>query len=391
MIPEDPPPTSSLTSRLLGLWVMVLLGSGLVSWWLGAPVPAIQGNRPLAAKPSDGVPIGSATWLRLWTQWMKERLPLRYWAIQTRNATQLALAEKLHPLPVSPGNWLVSVGKEGWLFFGEQAAVVPRKDTHQKTAENAVKLVAKMQSTGRRFFLAMVPDKLTIYPERAPTVLLRADRWSRRTEMERLMREAFAEAGLQKNYLDWPALLRASRDKDIWCPHDTHWNETGAMIAVKDLLARLQPDLVAGADFVSTGSAPMANDLRSNMLLLPGLGAPSPRYQASRSAGFVAIAEPRSVPGIAANPILTWTCTHPDVIPGHTVVVVDSFMQTTGSLMSPWFEKLTFIHESHARHPIMLDYLTEADTIVWTSIQRIIRGRLQYWCSDAMPAPPRKL
>jgi hypothetical protein len=277
------------------------------------------------------------------------------------------------------------------MFFGEEAAVPPRKDTHQVMAADAVKLTQKMQSTGRRFLMALVPDKITVYPDEAPTLLKRADRWSRRAEMEELMRQAFAQAGLQENYLDWPTLLRNARDKGIWCPHDTHWNETGALVAVRDLLDRLLPGLATDAEFVATGVGPMVNDLRSSLLLLPGEGRLSPKYKAQRSGAEVVENKPVTTADFPAPPIRSWTCQHPKVIPGHTVVVVDSFMQTTGSLMAPWFEKLTFIHESYAQHEIMRRYLTDADIIVWTSVQRIIRGRLSYWASDAMPAPPKKV
>ena len=134
----------------------------------------------------------------------------------------------------------------------------------------------------------------------------------------------------------------------------------------------------------------MVNDLRSSLLLLPGEGGLSPKYKAQRSGAEVVENKPVTTPDFPAPPIRSWTCKHPKVIPGHTVVVVDSFMQTTGNLMAPWFEKLTFIHESYAQHEIMRRYLADADTIVWTSVQRIIRGRLNYWASDAMPAPPKK-
>jgi hypothetical protein len=355
---------------------LLCLVSGGLSYLLLPALPERVGNRPLAAAPTAHA--GTAEWLQQGALWLRERMPLRLTGIQAKNAALLAASEQKPELGISPGNNAVFAGHKGWLFFDEDASIAPSKNVHREMAEKAKRLADRFTKAGHRFIFMPIPDKLSLFPDYAPGILRRADQWSQAADMPQQLRSAFSGDPCFIDLWSYFTDYRQQHGDDFWCPHDTHWNSKGGMLAVRQILDRLKPGLAQDGDFQAPTQQPMVNDLRSGLLLLPESGQLAPHYEVRRSV------QPRrlpheSIPEVRSTPILHFECDHPDVIPGHTVVIMDSFMQSTPELMAPWFAKLTLIHETYATHPIMKQKLAQADTILWTSVERILRGRLDYW------------
>jgi hypothetical protein len=375
------------SAKLCGLWVLLCLSSGLLSYALFPAVPEVQGNRRLAAAPT--APLGTAEWFQQSALWLRERLPLRLASIQTKNNALLSAAQAWPQLGVSPGSRSVFVGQQGWLFFDQDAAVALSPKVHKEMAAKCRQLADRFTASGRRFIFMPIPDKLSLFPDYAPDLLRNADRWSLAEQMPVELRSVF-QTDSQRCFIDlWQHFsdYRRQQGDDFWCPEDTHWNSKGGLLAVRQILDRLSPGLATDADFRDAGQRPMVNDLRSSLLLLPGEGQLAPYYKAQRSVSPQET-ERLSLPDLPSTPIVSYESKHPQVIPGNTLVVMDSFILSVPHLLAPWFEKVTFIHETYAQHPIMRERLTAADTIIWTSVERILRGRVDYWAT--MPPLPAK-
>ncbi|MEZ6045478.1 MAG: hypothetical protein R3C11_07825 [Planctomycetaceae bacterium] len=136
----------------------------------------------------------------------------------------------------------VLVGKEGWLFFkGDRLlddARGLRSLTEEELKEWAHHFKANKQrlaQAGISYLIVFVPNKATVYPEYLPDEIRFSESGR---QMAQLVNYLQSEGDL--DVLDLTSTLRAGKKSgSVYFRTDSHWNERGAFLAVKDVLQHL--------------------------------------------------------------------------------------------------------------------------------------------------------
>jgi alginate O-acetyltransferase complex protein AlgJ len=163
----------------------------------------------------------------------------------------------------------VVIGRGGWLFYTDHKLMEQHTGANVFTPAELENWVARMEAArdwlarrGVSFYVMIVPDKNSVYPENLPQYPRRPGTVTRFDQLaERLGRSSL-------DFIDpRAALVRAkAAGAEIYIPGDTHWTERGAFIAYDLLMDRvrvryhgIQPLTLDG--FKSSHGAPMASDL----------------------------------------------------------------------------------------------------------------------------------
>ncbi len=180
---------------------------------------------------------------RRFERYWNDSFAFRWYLIRWHSMSKLALG-------VSPSPKAL-VGRDGFLFYaGEQSvdyfrAVKPftaRELAHWR--EDLERRRALLAELGVRYLVVVAPNKETIYPEFMPAALrpVRAE-----TRLDQLVADLRANSRVEIVDLRG-ALRRAKESGRVYHRTDTHWNDVGAAVAAKEILARLSawfPDLEA--------------------------------------------------------------------------------------------------------------------------------------------------
>jgi len=145
----------------------------------------------------------------------------------------------------SPSPSLV-VGRDGWLFFGDERAVAQ----YQGAAElSPMQLDAwrryleaerdALAARGIAFLVVFAPNKHSIYPENMPDHIPRVGARQPLTQLVEHLRATSTVTVLDLR----PALLEAKKRRRVYHRTDTHWNDTGAHVAYREILRAVAAEL----------------------------------------------------------------------------------------------------------------------------------------------------
>jgi alginate O-acetyltransferase complex protein AlgJ len=134
-------------------------------------------------------------------------------------------------------------GKQGWLYLGFdiQGKCRPRQPLDDVIA-NLRRLRDAVQRSGRKFFLVVPPDKSTIVTEFLPDTYV--GKSCAQAASEDFWRRATSEVGI----VDLRTNLRrigAAGGGQPYRQLDTHWDDRGALMMVRRLADRLEPDITS--------------------------------------------------------------------------------------------------------------------------------------------------
>ncbi len=172
----------------------------------------------------------------------------------------------------------------------------------------------------------------------------------------------------------WDEMSTArANDLPVYFRLDTHWTNEGAAVMAKALVDQLAPSRWdAGAvqqvdtvdhegDLTVLLGLPSSEETVEQEVVLPGdhtrneralLTATGNEYDKAVSVDF-ASTEP--------------------VIPGHTLVMHDSYGWALTPMLAPYFQDASFIHETNPAAGHMWNDLEAADTIIHVSVQRSLQ------------------
>ena len=138
----------------------------------------------------------------------------------------------------------VLIGKKGWLYYTGENNIRDFECTSPFTKKELDSLVARVQgwhdqlsSMGVDFYLVIAPNKESIVPQYLPDDIQPG--WST-CRIDQVMK-ALAETSIKVLDLREP-LLEAAEDSQVYHRTDTHWNDTGAWIAVREILNMVRLD-----------------------------------------------------------------------------------------------------------------------------------------------------
>lgn len=271
-------------------------------------------------------------------------------------------------------NPLVKIGKDNWLFSTAEI-YGGCEDPIGSKVDGTRQFGDMLARHGIRFVSTIAPNKASIFPEKLGTLLRSANQCSirRRKKTQKLMEE-------QANayFVDlWADLLTAksTAQRPLYLTLDTHWSSTGAALAGKAVLNRLHPGLWDDAALVV--SAPEM--VPGNLSRMNGLTIAEPMQFVTTVRPGVVVVDV-SPPSKDAQDFHRFKATSsgPYLIPGRTIIMHDSFFERTMSLLSPYFEDITFINEHLREEPETIDLIANSQTFIMALVERTFMGTNWY-------------
>jgi len=136
----------------------------------------------------------------------------------------------------------VIIGKSGWLFFAGDEALASYRAVRPFTEAELMQWQRRMErrqawlaERGIRFLVVIAPNKETIYPEFMPASLNRVRDTTRLDQLVAHMRARSSVA-----IVDPRAALRSAKTGGaVYFRTDTHWNDAGAWLLHREILAQL--------------------------------------------------------------------------------------------------------------------------------------------------------
>ncbi len=154
--------------------------------------------------------------------------------------TQASL--RFHLLGVSPTPKVLT-GKDGWLFYAGHALLAFFQGTNRfsprdlKILQEAYETRYRyLESQGIKYFLVLVPNKESVYPEYFPQGVRKVNSQSRYDQFVQHMRENSKVAVVDLK----PALLANKSLGQLYRKSDGHWNNLGAFVGYEEIAKKLK-------------------------------------------------------------------------------------------------------------------------------------------------------
>lgn len=163
------------------------------------------------------------------------------------------------------GSSQVVLGKDGYMFYSASVPDFVGKDTlsHEQLdsiAANLKLMQDNVEASGKQFLFTISPNKNTLYPEVMPYNYIKT---SEKHNAERL--EAYLSA-YEVHYLNMFDVFTedfASTSEIRYLKHDSHWNNSGALLASNAILTSLGIDDIDTPDW-KTGNSTEADLTKMN-------------------------------------------------------------------------------------------------------------------------------
>ncbi|MDX1407395.1 MAG: hypothetical protein R3330_04660 [Saprospiraceae bacterium] len=154
---------------------------------------------------------------------------------------------KYHGLGVSPLPHKVLVGKDNWLFGGNDLNGVVREtmglDTFstaqlERVAQRIQDTRTRLRQQGTSYYLMVVPNKHSVYPEFLPDYVTNDAGVTKLDQVKRYLKER-----IDLDIIDLRDIFGEAKEQfQIYYQTDSHWNYKGAFIGYLYLMQRLRLD-----------------------------------------------------------------------------------------------------------------------------------------------------
>jgi hypothetical protein len=279
----------------------------------------------------------------------------------------------------------VIVGKDGWLYLGEdvQAACRPAFAIDD-TLARLERLERVITDSGRRLVLVVAPDKSSILPEHLP------DSYPGEECASRHRREfwaSFTGDPPVSTYVDLrgPLLRQQADDREpIYRVLDTHWAPRGATVYVRELAAALEPAIWQGTRVERTGDVELGGGL-AEMLGRPRRETVS-KWEVIRPGvrgNFASV-------GLSGSPVtISNASTGVALFTPRSALLVDSFSlpQISGAALYSLFADARAVFSEGATPLTIAGMVAEAETVVVEAVERyVVSGASSLLRDDTLAA-----
>jgi alginate O-acetyltransferase complex protein AlgJ len=219
-------PSIDRHSRFAAAAVIAVLALGL--WQVGTALTRIDFH----AIPSSLDDFRTGRTTAGWQHAIENELPWREGMIATASGLRYALARGSREE--------VRVGRDGWLFLGEELQLNPDSPA---LAKRRLALVGEanraLKERGILLVVALVPDKSRVYSRYVAASDVPPQHAARYVDALRGLRSQ----GVETVDLLTP-LANAAREAQVYYRTDTHWNQRGATIAAEAIAASVRSHAV---------------------------------------------------------------------------------------------------------------------------------------------------
>ncbi len=265
------------------------------------------------------------------------------------------------------GTLVAAVGRGGWLFLQGEITTLCHPPVEFGTAiARWRKFLRIVRASGRRVVLAVVPEKSTIYPERV-RVATAPDFPCALRHKDELWRALERDGGpdlipLRQGLL---AARRADPSIPVYLPLDSHWNEVGALLAVRRALARVGAGVSVAPGEVRRGLRRYTGDIAAFGGGATTGTAPTRRVVRPGEAPV----RLRASPGGALS-VLPRQPGAPRVIPGVTLFLHDSFGDTMYPMLEHYSARLAIASFLALRPAQIVNLLRGSRTVIVETSER---------------------
>lgn len=166
----------------------------------------------------------------------------QFWGRETLVQGYIEIKRKV--LHVSPLPEKVIEGKDGWLFLTDYAAMdncrnlYPFSNLQLDSIGNYLNALAdSLEKDSIYFFVSVVPDKHTIYPEYLPQYVRKVNPQSRLQQL----RAYFEKSNPRFEFIDLTdTLMRAKSAARVYYREESHWNDEGAFAGYQNIVQRMK-------------------------------------------------------------------------------------------------------------------------------------------------------
>ncbi len=354
------------TRILMVVWFVGLLAvPGVATMWSTRDTIA---NRPVTVAPSlslDGV-LGGDYFEGL-DSYLEDRLSVRDRAIEA-NA---GLAYEVFGDSTNPG---VYVGKDGYLFLAGTFEL-PCQDNDEGTwpaparvADATSELREALAQRDAELFFTIVPEKGWAYPELLPGAI------PGRECTAPLLDALRAELADEPGYLDlFSFVLNEARTnpEPLYQRTDTHWNNYGRTVAAEFLVDAMAPGTYDRGALVFGEVVPKPEGGDLAQLLGYDIADSDVRISTVRDGVTT-----QSVDAPGAQREWRSVTTGPALVPGRTVIVTDSHLNTAANQLANWFESVRVVPWQELQNESVAGEIRSADRILLSFSARFSAERL---------------
>jgi alginate O-acetyltransferase complex protein AlgJ len=266
-------------------------------------------------------------------------------APKTKSERDFIRLPPVPPEPPVPSTSLVVGGKDGWLYLaGEFYKECNPGQPPANVIAGLKRLDAILSASGRKFVLALAPDKSAVASQHLP------DSYSFSNCAPKAKDDTYAmlrDAGLP-GYIDARQLIetrQTAERRDYYLRKDTHWNGLAVAAISTEVARKLDPALTNDVTVhESVGS--YVGDLTSL------LGTPTPDQSIFTSigrAGVTVVQAPQApLQGLQSTETTT-TSTKAPLYKGRVFLVGDSFSEGLINELSPFISHMIWMHDGGVR------------------------------------------
>lgn len=267
-------------------------------------------------------------------------------------------------------------GQDGFLFIADAIdnACAPNAPASE-TVANLRRFASIISTSGRDVLTMVAPDKSAVHPELLPESFAKSECFD---AYEADLWPALATAGIP-GYVDLRARLRAESTasrEPLYLRKDSHWDSAGSLVAVHAAIDALAPGLWRDDEVSYGGLADYTGDLTGLQ------GNPetdqAPVYRIERSDVINASVDVIDDLGGGFNRRFVNTAPAGRLIPGRTVMFLDSYGLTALAQIVPFFEDLTVVRLLDFAPEKYEALIADADLVWVMSVERSLAYRLSY-------------
>lgn len=266
-------------------------------------------------------------------------------------------------------------GDQGWLFLNDDVtAACSSLATESADLDRLVRFADTIAASGRAVTIAVAPNKSTVYADLLPAEFPGRDCL---VDYSDRLWTYFSSASGDFTWVDLRTELTEARSESLeslYLPLDSHWNTLGATVASRAIVESIQPGVWDDSAIVDLGAGEYSGDLTlllgdSTVDVTPRVGVDRPgligQPEEVRDSGDVnQIDRTRRYSGDGVT-----------LIPGRTVILMDSFGVYAIDQLSPWFEEVSFFHLSIDDPELLARRVAAADRVVFLTAERLTATR----------------
>lgn len=265
-------------------------------------------------------------------------------------------------------------GKDGFLFLSEafdEACAPPL--SADETAAHLAYLASIIQDSGRRVLTMVAPDKSSVHPELVPTAFVKGD--CARTSSDQLW--AALDAANIPGFIDLRTPLRqeaARSGHPLYLRTDSHWDEEGARLAVREGVDFFNPGLFDDAEVPYVGQKAYIGDL--TLLRADAAADAAPDFRTTRPDITAVTDETLDDLGAQIDHHFVNSGPTDRLIQGKTLMFIDSYGSVARTLLVPYFADLTVIDINTFDTERFTDLISAADQVWIMSVERSTAPRM---------------